>query len=911
MCPVRISSVSFEHHPNGFGIGHRSPRISWRFSADDDVKDWSQESADIHIVRSRDKDGKTYPVKGPESVLVPWPGDDLESREAAWVKVRSYGKATDAAGNAIGNITEWSSPVFVEAALLEKRDWTAKLTTSSLSCSRKGAIPPTLFRKVFPLSELLGPIAKARVYITAHGLYEAVINGHRVGNEQMSPGWTSYSHRLTYQTFDVTSLVSPGKMNVFGVEIGEGWFAGRLGSSGKEHIYGNRLAFIAQLEVAFENGQTFTVVSDSTWKSHGGPTKRSEIYNGEDYDSREEQEHWDSDAKFDDQGWIAAEELDFPSASLLASDAPPVRITEELSPMNIFKSKSGKTLIDFGQNLVGKVSIRLPAASDGQTLVIHHAEVLENGELGTRALRSAKATDSVVLSQRQPTTWCPKFTFHGFRYVQLDGWPSHDATPDYSDVTALVLHSDMKRTGWFCCSDPLVNKLHQNVLWSMKGNFLSVPTDCPQRDERLGWTGDIQIFGPTATFLFDTKGFLEGWLQDLSAEQLEEGRNGIPPLVVPDISDPKLSAGPQSIWHDVTVLTPWDLYMSSGDVENLRRQYPSMKAWVDEGISRGSNGLWNQDLWQLGDWLDPTSPPDEPGAGRTDSLLVADAYLFRVLDTISRVSLVLGESEDADRYAKDALRVQKAFEREYVTPAGLLVGDTQTAHALALCFGLFGDKAKVAKSSSRLSHLVHAAEYRIGTGFAGTPLICQALSDTGHSQLAYRMLLEQECPSWLYPVTMGATTIWERWDSMLPNGLINPGAMTSFNHYALGSVATWLHQNVGGLSPATPGWQVFKVRPVPGGTITSASVTYESPYGRIDCSWYVNVVSKMFNLTVTVPPNSKAVVVLPCDWQWQGDEMEEKSITITSGKHEFSCPFSPAEWPPKPELTRSIIRVKI
>jgi alpha-L-rhamnosidase len=916
MASIRVSSVTFEHHLTGFGVGHASPRVSWRFSTDNNIKNWSQESYEIQIVQHDNVEIKTYHVESSESVLVPWPHQALQSRESAWVKIRSHGKSVDAAGHVTNSSSDWSSPALVEAALLDNRDWTAKLTTSTLISNKNEPKRPLRFRKVFPLSEQLGAISKARLYITAHGVYEAFINGQRIGTEEMAPGWTSYRHRLLYQTFDVTASLVSGKSNTFGIEVGEGWFAGRIGFEGKRCFYGDRLAFLAQLEVLFENGQSYTLVSDSSWKSHHSATTRSEIYDGEDYDSREEQEGWNSDPKSEDHSWTSTEELDFPSARLLASDTPAVRALEKVSPVKIFKSKSGKTLVDFGQNLVGKLEVRIPVANgttniDGHTVSFSHAEVLERDELGTRPLRGAKPIDNVTLSHKPMSTWSPKFTFHGFRYVQIDGWPTNDAMPNPDDITALVLHSDMRRTGWFSCSDSLVNKLHENVLWSMKGNFLSVPTDCPQRDERLGWTGDIQVFSPSANFIFDTQGFLGNWLDDVSVEQLEDGDNGIPGLVVPNVIPPSFSIGGQCAWHDATVLTPWDLYNSSGDVEILRRQYPSMKAWVDKGISRGPNGLWDQNIWQLADWLDPAAPPDEPGKALTDGVLVADAYLVRVLETISKVSSLLGESEDAGRYERDASSVKKTFGQEYITPSGLLVGDTQTAHALAICFGLFNDKNQVIKSASRLSHLVHSARYRIGTGFVGTPLISHALSDTGNYQLAYSMLLEQECPSWLYPITMGATTIWERWDSMLSDGSINPGSMTSFNHYALGSVAHWLHKNVGGISPLTPGWQTIKVRPLPGGTITSADVAYESPYGRIECAWKVNVTDGTFSMTVVVPPNSKAVVILPSDWNEKGQDGEEKSTSIGSGRYEFSCPYKPAEWPPKAEFARSTFRMPV
>jgi alpha-L-rhamnosidase len=916
--PVRqISSVTFEHHPTGFGIGYASPRVSWRFSANgDDSKNWMQEAYEVQIGRQNTTEAEVYHVQSSESVLVPWPSHALQSREAAWVKVRSHGVVKDEAGRTTKESTEWSSQVAVEAALLEKGDWTAKLTTSTVVPSKSDPKPPTLFRKGFSLPEHSGMISNARLRITAHGVYQAFINGHRVGDEEMAPGWTSYNHRLVYRTFDVTKYLLTDKPNVVGVEVAEGWFAGHIGMGEDRCFYGDRIAFLAQLEVIFENGRKYNLASDGTWKAHNSPITRSEIYNGEDYDSRHEQIGWSSDSNFDESSWLPTEELPFPSARLVTSDSPPVREKEELGPVNIFKSKAGKTLIDFGQNLVGKLRVRLPGSLPGPDLEGHqisfsHAEVLECGELGTRPLRGAKPIDTVTLSKHQPLIWSPKFTFHGFRYVQVDGWPTDSRMPNQDDITALVLYSDMTRTGWFSCSDSLINRLHENVCWSMKGNFFSLPTDCPQRDERLGWTGDIQVFCPSANFIFDTKGFLGSWLDDVASEQLEEEKKGVPGLVVPDIFEAPNPPGPQSVWHDVTVLTPWDLYNSSGDEEILRKQYISMKAWVDKGIMRGPNGLWDKNNWQYGDWLDPAAPPSEPGNGRTDSLIVGDAYLVRVLETISKVSTLLGETENAETYSKDALNTRKAFQHEYIAPSGLLVGDTQTALSLAICFGLYDQEGQKISAASRLAHLVHMSPYRIATGFAGTPLIAHALSDTGNYQLAYRMLLEKSCPSWLYPITMGATTIWERWDSMLPDGSINPGQMTSFNHYALGSVANWLHKNVGGISPLEPGWRKINVRPVPGGTISSADVAYESPYGRIECSWKINDSHDTFSLAVTIPPNSEALVILPSDWKKGVQDGKEQGTKIGSGQYNFSCSYEPAEWPPRPEFARSTFRLEV
>ncbi|KFY18191.1 hypothetical protein V492_00089 [Pseudogymnoascus sp. VKM F-4246] len=887
----QITTITFENTHSLLAIGHAKPRLSWRFAAGyPSVRDWKQRAYELEIRRGAgERTAESYSVESGDSVLVPWPSAALESRDVVQVRVRAFGGES-------GDATEWSVWVTGEAGLLDQSDWSAKLITNPEV--DEGPLRPVLFRRAFSLGSKQGEVAKARLYTTACGVYEAHINGKRIGNEAMAPGWTSYKHRLHYQVFDVTESLKVDSDNVIGVEVGEGWYAGRLGfHGGQRFIYGRELASLVQLEVEFaDSSERFTLISDESWICGKSPRLRSEIYDGEVYDMREEQEGWnESITTPDGASWVSVKVLPPLSTKLIAPDAPPVTVTEEVSPVEIIKTKSGKTVLDFGQNLVGKVrvnSVRLPA---GQKITFTHVEVLENGEISTRPLRGAVCVDTVIFSDKELRDWTPKFTFHGFQYVQVDGWPATaDAElPSKSDFTALVMHTNMERTGWFNCSEPLVNKLHENVVWGMRGNFLSIPTDCPQRDERLGWTGDIQVFCPSANFLYNTAGMLSNWLEDVSEEQSKDEENMIPGIVVPNILRDIWPKGGQAVWHDVVVLTPWDLYNSFGDVEILRRQYESMKGWVEKGIARGPDGLWDPLARQLGDWLDPAAPPDEPSMGRTDGVLVADAYLVRVTSTLAQISAILNHGDEVERYSNDAVKLKAVFQSKYITPLGLLVSDTQTALSIALAFNLHEQRSQAAAAAERLSRLVRTSRFRISTGFAGTPLVTHALTRSGQSQLAYRMLLEKKCPSWLYPVTMGATTAWERWDSMLPDGSINPGSMTSFNHYALGSVINWLHTTVGGISPLAPGWKEIMVRPVPGGTLTSAEVRYESPYGKIECSWTLNGTN--FAMKLEVPPNSTAVVILPD--QVHGAEVDNQGQVVGSGVHEFSCTFEMGPWP--------------
>jgi alpha-L-rhamnosidase len=455
----------------------------------------------------------------------------------------------------------------------------------------------------------------------------------------------------------------------------------------------------------------------------------------------------------------------------------------------------------------------------------------------------------------------------------VQGWPG---TVQPNDICAVVCHSDLERTGWFECSDALINRLHDNVVWSMRGNFLDVPTDCPQRDERLGWTGDIQVFAPTAAFMYDCTGFLTSWLVDLALEQTPAGNV---PLFVPNIADSPNS--PAAAWGDAAVFVPWVLYQRFADVDILRSQFDSMRAWVDLIANiTGESLLWDRGI-QFGDWLDPAAPPDRPGQARTPAYVVATAYFARSAELVGKIAGILGRSAEEGHYLVLAAKVREAFNKEYVTPAGRMISDSATAYALALQFDLLPDEPQRQHAGKRLAAVVRANRYRISTGFVGTPLICDALCSAGEYQAAFRLLTQRECPSWLYPVAMGATTIWERWDSLLPDGSVNPGEMTSFNHYALGAIGDWLQRSVAGLTPSAPGYRRLDIRPRPGGGLTSACARHRSPYGMAACCWKIE--AGVITVEVEVPPNSTAQVTLP--------EKNEAPIEVGSGSYRWSYAY--------------------
>jgi alpha-L-rhamnosidase len=856
---VTPTSPRFEHHRVALGIGEARPRLSWKNRA---AAGWLQTAYEVEIRRAGTVTNSGR-IESGESVLVPWPSDPLLSRERAEVRVRVWGAS---------GVSDWSETSWVEAGLLSANEWAAVPVGAGWDEDPESDLRrPALVRREF---EAKPGLVAARLYASAHGLYEAQLNGVRVGDDILSPGWTVYGSRLRYYTYDVTALVRPGA-NAIGALLGDGWYRGRLGwRGGFRNLFGADQSFIGQLELRYDDDTLDTIATDSSWRAAPGPIISSGLYDGETYDAREELPGW-SNAEFDDGTWTAVAVAERDPATLIAPEGPPVRCTQEVAPVQTLTTPSGKRIIDLGQNLVGRLRIRVTGAS-GDTVTIRTAEVLQDGELYTRPLREAKSTDTYILGGVGVEEWEPRFTIHGFRYAEITGWPGDlDAAVAAGDVVARVCHTDLERTGWFESSNAEVNQLHENVLWSMRGNFVDIPTDCPQRDERVGWTGDIQVFAPTASFLYDVSGMLSSWLKDVAVEQLPDGTV---PWYVPVIPAHNMwtPLRPGAVWGDVAVLTPWVLYERFGDADVLANQYESAKMWVDL-VDRlaGPDHLWNEGF-QLGDWLDPASPPQDPADARTDKYLVATAYFAWSTQHLALAAQVLGKREDAEHYFALASAIKQAFAAEYLLPDGRLTSDAQTAYSLAIQFDLIPDAARLEAAGIRLAQLVSQAGNRIATGFAGTPLVSDALTSAGDVETAYNLLTERECPSWLYAVGKGATTIWERWDSMLPDDTVNPGTMTSFNHYALGAVADWMHRVVAGIAPSAPGYRSIRFAPKPGGGFSHASARHETPYGLASIEWRVE--GSQLEVTVVVPTGADATVELP----------GSPSVSVGSGTHSFS-----------------------
>ena len=846
---LAVKNQRCEYKTDPLGIDVRKPRLSWELvSAERGVLQTSYEirvaASEMELAR-----GKTIWKSGKQtsdtSNQVEYAGPALESRKIYFWQVR--------VADNHGHLSEWSKPAHWEMGLLEPTDWKAKWITPSLAEDETKSNPAPLLRREFSISR---KVERARLYATAMGLYEMSLNGKRVGEEYFTPGWTSYDFRYQYQTYDVTDALKTGA-NCVAAMLGDGWFRGRTMAASKRNSYGKKLALLAQLVITYKDGSLQIVTTDEQWKSSTGPVLLSDIYDGETCDARLEQAGW-NEAGFNDKDWQSVQfGIRRVHDSVVASAGPPVKQIEEITPVKALKTPAGDTVLDMGQNMVGWIRFQVVAPA-GTTITLRHAEVLDKeGNLYTENLRSAKQTIRYTAKGQGTETFQPHFTFQGFHYVAVSGWPG-EVNP--KDFTGIVVHSAIPRTGSFETSNPLLNQLQHNIIWGQKGNFLDVPTDCPQRDERLGWTGDAQVFARTASFNHDTAAFYTKWLKDVALDQEDDGAV---PFVIPNVLSHETRKGEAASagWADVAVVVPWVVYQSFGDKRVLEEQYASMKAWVEYMRRQaGEKYIWSSG-YSFGDWLAfATTRSDYPGA-TTDKDLIQTAYFARSTALLAKIAQVLGKKEEAAEYASLEEKIKAAFQIEFVTPDARLSSNTQTAYALALAFELL-PQAQRAQAAARLAEDVKKFGH-LTTGFLGTPLLCQTLSDYGYLDVAYMLLNRTKYPSWLYPVTKGATTIWERWDAIKPDGSFQDPDMNSFNHYAYGAIGEWMYRVVSGidLDEGHPGYKHILIQPQPGGGLTYAKASIESIYGRVASDW--KITDGKFTLTIEVPPNTTAAVRLP------------------------------------------------
>jgi alpha-L-rhamnosidase len=833
---VTVTGLLTENKPDPLGIDASVPRFSWQLSSAQ--RNVLQAAFEINVIEGKTTVWASGKVNSNQSVQVPYAGTPLQSNTKYTWKVRVWdGSAKPSA---------WSSASF-QTGLFNTTDWKASWIESPQvedSISR----PAILFRSKFSVSK---KVALATLYVTAHGMYEAQINGQRVGDACLAPGWTSYNKRLQYQVYDVTGLLLTGN-NAIGATVGNGWYRGFLAWNDNKNIYGKKIGLLAQINITYSDGSTDIITTNDGWKSSLSAITSVEIYNGETIDARAGQPGW-STAVFNDAAWKPVAAAQYDLSNLVATENEPVKKHETFKAVKLITTPAGEKVLDFGQNLVGWVVVKAHGNA-GDKIVLKHAEVLDKeGNFYTVNLRAAKATATYILKGGSTETFEPHFTFYGFRYIKIENYPG-EINPD--NFTAVALYSDIKPTGTFTSSNPLINQLHHNIQWGQRGNFLDVPTDCPQRDERLGWTGDAQAFSRTATFNFGVNSFFTKWLKDVAADQQP---NGSVPFVVPNVLG--AGSGASTGWADVATIVPWNIYLAYGDKRILETQYPSMKAWVKYMTDSSKNDLWNTGF-HFGDWLFYRPDDDNDGSSAvTDKYLIAQCFWAHSTQLLINAATVLNKPDDVAYYTGLLTRIKDAFLKEYVTGTGRLVSSTQTAYVLALNFDMLPENLRAA-AAERLVENVNRYGH-LTTGFLGTPYLCHVLSRFGYTDVAYKLLLNQDYPGWLYPVKMGATTIWERWDGQKPDGSFQTPGMNSFNHYAYGAIGDWMYRVVTGLDTYTdgPGYKHIKIEPHLGGGFTQASSTLQTYYGPVTSGW--KVAGSQTNFDIEIPANTAATVFIP------------------------------------------------
>ena len=770
-----------------------------------------------------------------------------------------------------------------EMGLLTKRDWQADWIGNSLVGDASNSVPCPYFRKNFLVD---GDIASARLYITSLGLYDPYINGQRVGKDVFSPGWTDYRKRVQYQTYDVTNLLTKGA-NAIGAILGDGWYCGHVAWDGRQ-LYGDRPKLLAQLEITYADGKTQVIATNETWETAVGPLLEADLIMGEAYDARLELENWNipSSTLSPKKEWSPA--LVFPhpeELNLVAQNTTPVCAHEELAPINepnlIPSSPTPFWIYDFGQNLVGRIRLKIKGPR-GTVIRLRFGEMLdEHKMLYTENLRSARQTDYYTLKgDPNGEIWESRFTFHGFQYVELSGL-THNPEPDM--LTAVVLHSTNPPAIEFECSDALINQLQHNINWGWKGNSVDIPTDCPQRDERLGWTGDAQVFAKTATYLTDSASFFTKWMQDLADAQLNYG--AIPPVAPVTPTTNKSDGG--AAWSDAFIIVAWTIWQQYGDTRLIETHYPEMCCYL-EYLVENSPGLIRllpnekeigpdekDSIGGYGDWLAQDGSTTRRGLTPRD--LIGTAFLAYDAKLMAQIAAAIGKTTDAAKFNQLFENTRAAFSKHFINPDGTLVGQTQTGYVLALHFNLVPEELRSALTAALVKDIENRG-WHMSTGFVGTPYISQVLTDIGRVDLAYKLLLQKSFPSWLYSVLHGATTIWERWDGWTAEqGFYDPG-MNSFNHYAYGAIGTWMYENITGICnhPENPGFQHFNLQPKIGGELTFARCVYHSPYGQIKSHWQLRDDTLIWD--IAVPPNTSATAHIPVD---NPSRILERGIPIT------------------------------
>lgn len=888
---VKPVELRTEHLENPLALGTLTPRLSWQLSASD-VKDIRQVAYEIQVASSEEKidsadlwaSGK---VESSSTSLIDYTGKELKARSGAAWRVRTWikGKAEP---------SPWSETASFSIGLLTPSDWQAEWIAAAENPSTEtteniqnfiddpilGKIiiaPAKHLRKTFKAKPK--PVS-AKLHITSLGVHTVEINGKRIGDWFLAPGWTSYNHRLHYLTYDVSSNILAGE-NVIGATIADGWYAGydAYGLFTKQagldksifgrYYYGKIPGLKAQLEITYSDGSTDTIATDKSWKSSLGPTTEGDILMGESYDARKELPGWSAPG-YDDAAWKPVIAHQGTEGLLEPHPGVPVRPIREMAPVSLTEHKPGVWIFDLGQNISGVVRLKVKGKA-GDKVKIRYAEILHSdGRLSTENLRCARAVDTYTLKgDPEGETWTPSFTYHGFQYIELTGYPG---TPELDAVTGILIHSDTPFHGEFECDDPMINQLYSNITWTQRGNFFDLPTDCPQRDERMGWTGDAQIYVRAATYNADIASFYTKWLRDLNDDQWEWGAypNFAPkPFVRPGMHF-------AAAWGDAGIICPWTIWRVYGDTQVISEHWDKMEKFMDFRIKRdpGMEGTAKEDC-AFGDWLALYTP-------KTPIEFIDLAYHTHCAELMAEMAAAIGKPDRAEFWEKRHAELLASFQKIHLNADGSLDIANQSTYAMALQLGLVPDEMKNA-AGAHLAKLIRDNGNLKSTGFLGTRPLLPALTATGNHDLAGILMQQREYPSWGYEVDQGATTIWERWNSYIAGEGVHDPGMNSFSHYAFGAVSEWMFSELGGIDLLTPGYDEIRISPQPTGTIKRCSVTTGTRHGKVTCAWEIN--GTTFTANITVPPNASASLSLPI-------KSTEIPASIGSGHYTFTGEYT-------------------
>jgi alpha-L-rhamnosidase len=849
---LRVDNLRCEYKTGPVGIDVVRPRLSWVLVSTGEMQRGLKQTAYRILAAGslsaldagRGDLWDSGKVVSDRQSQIEYAGQALGSGQDSFWKVQVWDQD--------GKPSAWSLAGRWTMGLLNKEDWQARWIgfDAAPGVADPKIMPPAAYlRKAFPINK---PLRRAVLFASALGVYELHLNGKPLNADVLSPGWTDYRKRVHYFAYDVTGRLKSGE-NVLGAILGDGWYAGYLAFTGKRHYYGDKPRFIAQLRLDFTDGTSQVIASDGTWKAAQGPIREADLLMGCVYDARLEMPGWNA-AGFDDTGWSAATEDQNVHANLEAHPSTPIRRIQEMPTRKITEPKPGVFVFDMGQNMVGWARLKAQGGP-GRKVTLRHAEMLNpDGTIYTANLRAAKATDTFYLAGGPRRDYEPYFTFHGFQYVEVTGL---EGRPAPEDVTGIVVHSDLARVGTFESSNALVNKLTENTVWGQKGNFLDVPTDCPQRDERAGWTGDAQVFMKTACLNMDSPAFFTKWLTDLCQDsQRADGALGD---VAPHVD---IVGFGNTGWGDAGLVCNWQMVQMYGDTRVVERHYPALVRHMDY-LAKTSRDF-TRGTGAYGDWVRLAGPQHSEAIGT--------AYYFYSTRLMAELAEVLGKADDVRKYRAQAENIRTAFVNNFLKEDGRIVdakGVTgQTFYALAFGLDLVPPDQRL-KVAVRFVEEIKKQDWHLATGFLGTPFVLSALVKAGQADLAYRLVLNDTYPSWLLQVKLGSTTMWERWDGWVPNkGFQDPG-MNSFNHYWLGCIGEWLQCTVAGIDTDGPGFGRITIRPVlpsaeaiaAGKGLTSARGSYDSIRGRIVSQWKKDDTG--LSLEVSIPANSTATVYVP------------------------------------------------